>query len=209
MKKIRLSEINADKIKNREFERALPELYELENVIENNCSHINDPTLTHVISVREKLEILLENVNRKTKNRLNKKTGSYSRKELLLFAAIFHDIAKKETTKKKGNETIFPGHEKASAEKMKGILKRFDLSKSEEEIVLRIIENHGFFYNLTNQAENCIKKKISGFKKNQSDIFVEVVLLAKADLLGSQLIKKDPEGFRRRSDFLDNIINNY
>ena len=209
MEPIKLSEVTLVNIENRKLENLLPELYELETVIQNNRSHINDPTLTHVISVRRELEQILEQVNPKIKNHLDQVIDSYSKKDLLLFASVFHDIAKKETIKREGDKTKFPDHEEASAEKMKQILPRFDLSQREKELVIKIIRNHGFFYDLPDYTGGDIDEKVDEFRNQYLDVFIEVVLHTKADLLAGQLKENDPEGFERRLGFFNKIINNY
>lgn len=50
MPRIKLSEFTFEKIKNREFEKFIPEFYELEGIIENNLWHNNDSVLNHTIS---------------------------------------------------------------------------------------------------------------------------------------------------------------
>jgi len=51
MPQIKLSELTLERIKNREFEKLIPEFYELEEIIENNDWHNNDSVLNHTISV--------------------------------------------------------------------------------------------------------------------------------------------------------------
>jgi hypothetical protein len=50
------------------LERYIPELFELNGIIENNRSHKNESTLTHIISVREQLEQLLKDAPEKVKD---------------------------------------------------------------------------------------------------------------------------------------------
>jgi poly(A) polymerase len=204
--KLELSEITIEKIKNGELREAVPELYELEEIIENNLSHSNESTLTHILSVRKELELLLEDVDKSIKSYLDLKIDSHSRKELLLFASLFHDIAKKETIKKQGDKSTFPGHEKASAEKVQKILQRFALSDSERDFVVRIIKHHGLLYDLPEGSDVDIERKVSEFKNEQLDIYIAVVLHTKADLLANQLKYNNPEAFKLRLDFLNILI---
>jgi hypothetical protein len=48
---LKISDITIEKIKNDEFIKELPELYELKNVIENNLWHTNDSTFNHTLTV--------------------------------------------------------------------------------------------------------------------------------------------------------------
>lgn len=209
MQQIKLSEITIEKIKNRELEKIVPEVYELERIVENNRSHINDPVFTHTLSVLTRLEKILETVNKKVNNYLSQKIDYYSRAELLLFAAVFHDIGKKETLKIDGETTKFPGHEVKSAEKLKEIMPRFDLSEKEKEMVIQIVGNHGFFHNILDCPEDDLEKKSKEFQEKYFNIFLEVILLTIADILGGQLKENSPEEFNFRIKFLNRIIDNY
>ncbi|MBI2038376.1 MAG: hypothetical protein HYT19_00435, partial [Candidatus Nealsonbacteria bacterium] len=101
----------------------------------------------------------------------------------------------------------FPGHEKTGAEKLKTILPNFDLSEKERELVIKIIKNHGFFHNLLDKRTNINpSQKTSEFQKMNYDIFYEVVLLTRADLLGGHLMNNNPEEFNFRINFLNKII---
>ena len=209
MQQIKLSEITIEKIKNRELETIIPEIYELERIVENNRSHINDPVFTHTLSVLVKLENILAAANKKVSDYLSQKIDYYSRKELLLFATVFHDIGKKETLEKDGETTRFPGHEAKSAEKIKEMMPRFNLSDKEKEMVIKIIGNHGFFHRILDCPEDDLEKKGKEFREKYPDIFLETVLFTTADIFGGQLIEKNPVDFNFRIKFLNRIIDNY
>ena len=204
MEKIKLSEFTIEKIKNREFEKVVPELYELEEIIENNLWHNNDPVFNHVISVLTELNKLFEEVNDKIKAYLAEKIKNYSRKDLLFIAAIFHDISKKETLKGNNKITECIEHEKMGAEKLRSILLRLDLTEEEKERVIKIVRNHGFIHYNFGYLE-----KWEEFKIRNTDIFLDIALLAKTDILGSQLKQNDPKEFKLRIDFVNKIIDSY
>lgn len=206
---MKLSEITIKRIKNRELEEVVPELYELEEIIENNRSHNNDPVFNHTIAVLIELEKLFERVNKRIKNYLAQKVSSHLRKELLFFAAVYHDIGKKGTLKKEGNIIQFPGHEEMSAEKIQKIMPRFDLSKNEKEIVIQTIRNHDFFHNMLDHPEDDLDKKIKEFKEKNPNIFLEILLLTIADISGGHLRENNPEEFNFRIDFLNKIYKNF
>jgi len=209
MEKIKLSEFTIEKIKNREFEKVIPGLYELEKVIENNPWHNNDPVLSHIISVVTELNNLIGTVNDNIKEYLNQKIKNYSKRKLLFLAAIFHDIAKKETLKKENNITLCLRHEKIGAKKLKNIISRFDLMEKEKEFVIEIVKNHGFIHEILFHPEENPNQKWKEFKEKNPDIFLEIALLSKADMLGSQLKKNIPEDFDFRKDFINKIIDSY
>jgi len=209
MAEIKISEFTIDKIKNRAFEESLPELYQLEEIIENSLWHINESVFDHTIAVVKELEELIEKVNVKLKDYLNEKINNYLRKEVLLLGAIFHDIGKVETFIKEDGTTKCLGHEEKGAEKLKEIIRRFDLLREEQSLVIQIVKNHGVIHDILSYPKEQIRKEIEDFKLQHSNIFWELVLLSMADLLGSQLKQNEPEGFKFRKEFLNEVINNY
>jgi len=206
---LKISDITIEKIKNNKLTKELPEFYELENVIENNLWHTNDSTFNHTLVVLKKLEILVSHVNKKIKLYLNKKVDNYTRKDLLFLATLFHDIAKKEACVKDGMSTSFLKHEELGHSKAKNILNRFDLSKKEKEIVLRIVKNHGMIHSFLDLETNELGKKFEKYMKDYKDIFLELILLSLADTLGCQLKSNNPKNFKFRIKFFQNIIKKY
>lgn len=205
MEKIKVSEFTIEKIKNRQFEKTIPELYELEKVIQNNPWHDNESVFNHTLSVVAELNNLLKPVSDKIKEYLNHKIKNYSRKELLILIAIFHDMGKKETEKK----ALFSGHEELSAEKFSNIVSRFDLSQEEKHFAGEIIRNHGFIHEILNYPEDKPEEKWQKFKDKNPDIYIEVALLTKADTLVSHLKNSKPNEFAFRISFIDKIIDSY
>ncbi len=57
---MKISDITIEKVRRGELSKEFPELYELENIIENNESHDNDSVLNHTVSVMEKLKEIFE-----------------------------------------------------------------------------------------------------------------------------------------------------
>lgn len=209
MQQIKFSEIAVKKIKNRELEKIIPELYELEKVFENNRSHNNDSVFSHTISVLIELEKLFDRVNKGIKDYLEQKVDFHSRKELLFFAAVFHDIGKKETLEREKDITKCPGHEKISSKKLQDIIPRFLLSDKERGMIIQIISNHGFLHNLLDNPGDNLNKKAKEFQEKCHNIFLEFVLLTIADVLGGQLKENNPKEFDFRIDFLEKILNSY
>lgn len=209
MEKIKLSEFTIEKIKNREFEKDIPELYELENVIENNPWHSNDPVFNHTISVTVELNNLFDAVNNKIKDHLNQKIKNYSRKKLLFLATVFHDVAKKETFTIENNITETIGHEEMGSEKLRNIVSRFGLSEDEIELISKIVKNHKFIHDISNLPREEASEKWEEFKKENSDIFLEIALLTITDTLVSYLKISKPEECAFRISFVDKIISSY
>jgi hypothetical protein len=206
---IKVSAINIKRLRKNQFKNELPELFELKKTIENNKWHKNDSVFNHTVTVLEELKKLLKNIKNKLNSYLNEKINAHTRRELLFLGALFHDIAKNDTLEKKGDYTSCPGHEEVGSRKIESILDRFDLSKKEKTIVVQIVRVHGKLHIILEPQNNSFKEQYEGFKSEYKDIFMESVLLAMADTLGSQLKDKEPEEFKFRIRFYKEIIENY
>ncbi|MBD3178240.1 MAG: HD domain-containing protein [Candidatus Latescibacteria bacterium] len=63
---------------------------------------------------------------------------------VLRWAALLHDIGKKETKKRKDGRTVFYSHEIAGERKAEGVLRRLKFSRSFTGEVIHLIRNHMF-----------------------------------------------------------------
>jgi UTP:GlnB (protein PII) uridylyltransferase len=206
---LKVSDISAKKLRNDQFQKELPEFFDLKNFVENNEWHSNVSVFNHSLAVLEELEKLLESANNSLIHYLDKKIGSHTRKELLFLVALFHDIAKSSTLVKNGIATSCPKHEAVGSEKIMPILERFDLSEQEKAMVADIIKHHGELHDILNSKNNKIGNQFHDFKSQRHDIFAELILLAMADTLGSQLKENNPDSFKFRIDFYKHAIENY
>jgi len=224
MQQIKLSEITIEKIKNRKFEKLIPEFYKLKGVVENNPWHNKEPVFNHTLSVLGNLGKIISNSNKGVKKALAKIVDINSRRNLLNLAALLHDIGKAETITDLGNEVrLCPGHERKGAKKIEKILKRFNLSQKESKIIRDIIGNHGVMHDiiglgykdfqknagkehnlthsLTKLENKNFQEEYKNLKNKFSDIYLELILLAFADTITSYLKKTEPAEFRHRINF--------
>ncbi|KPJ55275.1 hypothetical protein AMJ47_00115 [Parcubacteria bacterium DG_72] len=224
MQKIIPSELTIKRIKKREFEKLIPEFYKLEEVIENNRWHNRESVFDHTLSVLDNLERIIRSSKKEIKQALNKVIDRNSRKNLLRIAALLHDIGKKETITNLGDGVRgCPGHEKKGAQKTRKILKCFDFSPKESKIIIDIVRNHGTIhdiiglgykdfkrsakkergltYAVTGLENKNFQKEYRNFKKKLSNIYLELILLAFADTIGSYLKKTRPAEFNHRINF--------
>jgi len=209
VRQIKLSEFTLKRIKNREFEKFIPEFYELEEIVENDDWHNNDSVLNHTLTVLEKLEELLKNIRGKIAKYLNREITNYTRKDLLFLAAVFHDIGKKEMFAKENNKTSCQNHEKESARKANKILSRLDLSKKEKDLIRQIIKYHNVIPPIVEPNNNKLNEEFAGIQKNYSNIFLEILLLSMADLLGNQLRENNPAEFNFKINFYKKALHYY
>lgn len=206
---LKVSAVTIENLKNNKFVNDLPEFYELKNVIENNSWHNNDSVFNHTLAVLEKLEDLFKKANNRINSYLNQIVDRNTKKQLLFLGAIFHDIAKKETIVKNVNLTSCPKHEELGSVKVKNILDRIDLSETEKDIVVEIIKHHGSIHIILDPKNDKLEEQYRNFKSNNPNIFLELILLAMADTLGSQLKDNSPDEFNFRMNFYNKIIANY
>ncbi len=205
--KIKTSAIlNIDRIRKGEFVGQIPELYELGGVVENNAWHDNTSVFDHTLTTLEKLEGLFRNIKSAISDYLNQKITNYNRKDLLFLAAIFHDIAKKETLLEENGETTCLNHEEKGAAKAKKILSRFDLSREEKDLVVKIIKYHDMIHLILKSNPNKFDKEIDRARKKYSKIFWEIILLSMADILGTQPNKDKIDDFNFRANFYKKLL---
>lgn len=206
---LKVSAINIEKLRNNQFQEELPEFFELKNFIENNSWHNNDSVFNHTLTVLEELEKLLKSTNNKINSYLNQKIDNYLRRDLLFLGTLFHDIAKSDSFVESDESTSCPKHEELGGEKVKSILNRFDLSNREKDIVIRIVKYHDEIHVILEPKNDKLEEQYQKFKSECHDIFMELILLAMADTLGSQLKDNNPEEFNFRIDFYKKVINDF
>jgi UTP:GlnB (protein PII) uridylyltransferase len=209
MKKVKISDINIEKIKKGYFAKKFPELYQLKKVVENNEWHNNESAFDHTLTVLKNLGKIIKNAPPKILKYLNKKVDNYSRKDLLFLAAIFHDLGKKDALVKTNNKTFCPKHESISAKKVKKILNNFDLEKREKTMINQVIKNHTSMHDILSPRNKNLNTQYKKFKIKHSNVFLELSLLCMADTAGSYLKITIPEEFKFRMDFYKNILKNY
>jgi UTP:GlnB (protein PII) uridylyltransferase len=102
--------------------------------------------------------------NKNLKTAFDIKIDEYTRKELLEIATALHDIGKKEAMVKEGEFTKCAGHEEIGVQKAKAILKRFDLSEKETQLISDIIANHSVFHHLLNPGNQNFQKDLEDLR---------------------------------------------
>lgn len=203
-----MNPIDIKDLKSGKLSDLLPEFYELKNSVENSRDlwHQNESVFDHTLLVMEALEKTFAE-NKKLESLFNEKIESHTRKELLEIATTLHDIGKKEAMIKEGEFTKCSGHEKIGVEKAKTILKRFDLSEKESQLVLDIIANHSVFHYLLMPDNKKFSEDLESIKdKFGKSIYPELIVLSYADTINSKLKTAGPEEFKARIDFYEEEI---
>ena len=197
------------KLRAGEFMQLIPEIYELKDAVENNPWHHYESVFDHTLSVLENLKVLLEKTSQKINSYLDQKVEKHTRRQLLFLGTLFHDIGKKEALVKNGESSTCPNHEEIGFVKSEKILDGFDLPKTEKEFVARIVKNHGAIHNILDLKNNNLKQDYGDFKNKFSDMSLELILLGFADTSGSYLKKTNPEEFKFRISFFENVLKKY
>lgn len=165
----------------------LPELYLLREVVENDDSHLKDSAFDHTLRVSQLLQWLLENTRNGLRAYFSEIIFLRTRKELLLTAALLHDIGKKQCYVKEGNRSSCPDHEQVGAALAAPILGRFDFPEEERAYICELIRRHGETYSLFSSGGKLDEKRRDAFASRYPGIYRELLLLLLADIMGSQL----------------------
>ena len=170
---------------------AIPEIQALRNVVENNPWHKDQSVFVHTKNVVEALQ-------------------KYTKNELLLLAALFHDIAKPKTftRDRKTKMTLCVDHEKKSAEMMAEIGPKIGITGKDLKYVTTVIQSHCLPALLLNElllGKSREKHSKEYFLK--TGVFARDLLLhLLADMEGGDLATLDPELFRKQKEIIQNLL---
>ncbi|MCL2389125.1 MAG: HD domain-containing protein, partial [Elusimicrobia bacterium] len=115
-------------------------------------------------------------------------SSNVDRRNLLKFAALFHDAAKPACAAKVGDKMRFLGHEEKGAVIIKAISKRLKLSKEETEVAQKLVAAHMRPSTLT--KNNTVTHKAAlRFFKDLGNETLDVLVLAVADWLSYKGLK--------------------
>lgn len=205
--KLSIKNLTLKNLKDGKLKNEIPEFYDLKNVVENNLWHNKQVTFDHVLEVFENFNKIIKSSPNNLKNYLNQKIGLNSKKDILSFCALFHDIAKPETVLKDGSSC--PNHEEIGAKKIKKTLKKFDFSPEEQIIIVIIIKNHAIIHNILKPENKNQKKDFEKFKKRFKDLYIDLCLIAYADTLNGYLKQTKPDEYNSRINFYKNLMKEF
>ncbi len=211
MNKLEISDVSINKIISWELENTLPELYKLKECIEHNPWHMNTSVFEHTIEVLEELEKIIKvNKDSNLDIYLEKKIDNYSKKDLLYLWTLFHDISKNDTfSYEKWFWTKCPWHEEQWAIKVENILKKFDLSNIEKIFVKNLIRYHWKIHYILYEDNLNLNNEVNEHKNKYEAIYIELIILALADTIASDLKISDKINYDFRIKFYMDIILNF
>jgi len=206
-KKIDAPTISSARLLKGDCIQLVPEIYSLKSIVESNPWHLNQSVFDHTTLALQgmekilKLDFLKEDSRKKIIKHLGRKVGSHSRKQLLIVTTIVHDIGKRDTLiKDSSGLTRCPAHEIIGSVMATNFSSRFELDQKATKLVAKIINYHGFISDILALAIN--KKNQTKcfrlFKQAVGNIYIELLLLMYADMLGSHLKKLNLKEFKAR-----------
>lgn len=176
----------------------VPELKTLQGIVENNAWHNQDDVLMYTLTVVERLKVNLDLpfiTNDQTKLKifvtLNQVIGELTRRDLLLWAGLFHDFGKPETISRDDKQTICPDHEIVGANKAAGSLSAYIPNETDRNWIVGLIQNHGL-------PHRYILEDIPSLQQESADMYPELLLLGLSDTEASQAAELIPVEFKRR-----------
>ena len=85
----------------------------------------------------------------------------------------------------------------------------FDLSEKEKDLVSQIIKYHMLLSLIVKPENNKINEQFNRSKVKHPNIFLELVLLAMADILGTQLEENNQGEFNFVINFYERFLSEY
>jgi poly(A) polymerase len=175
------------------FEHSFLTLSAAENIL-NNLNKIFPDDAAAIEEYFSKDDVYSENVNHKN---------------LLKFAALFHDAAKPETAKKEGAKIRFFGHEERGADKLKEIMLSLKTGKKDASDAAFLVANHMRPSTLT-KNNSVTKKAALKFFRDIKELTPSLIILAMADWHSYRHLKIfTPKTLKRQEEEAKNLIKQY
>jgi hypothetical protein len=214
-----IKEITFDKIESsfilkylKKHKVKLPFADLLARLYEKGESH-DEYVLEHTILVFDSIKRAFKTKNKIVQSLMKRKFGAFSGYDLLLYAALFHDIGKISTKKIVESKTKFPDHEKISLvifNKHRNLNlspSLRDINKNTHEILQNIIRYHGSIHKI-------VDKKIlnPSFESKEFNADVKglpyIIIFAMLDMGGGKLKIKNPRLYKRRKVIYLRLLKN-
>ena len=119
-------------------------------------------------------------------------------------AALLHDIAKPQSMKVIDGQTTFYNHEYAGARMTRKILTRLKFSNNDIEMIVNLVKNHMFYYNVGEVTAASVRRLIA---KTGRENLQDLIHLRVADRLGSGTPKAMPYKLRHLQYMMEKVQN--
>ncbi len=176
------------------YKSGMPEFYELIRVNQKNQWH-NETVYDHTVMAYFEAFKILMGSNQTIREYFDQTLDDYSFRDILLLTIILHDIGKKETQIKNPDDTYsFPNHCQKGSILASKILKRFNVPKSIINRITKLIKYHHILHNIDYKNKD-FDIEISKVKTDYADIYLDLLVLTKADVQSCMLYKQDSDLF--------------
>lgn len=142
-------------------------------------------------------------------NYLTQSVQNKNKKELLKIATLLHDIAKSWTEiEQEDGTTSAPGHEMFGSIMVKQFQDRFNLKQKSKKRITKIVRFHGFPHAVVSQIldKGDLNNWLNKFKLVVGEIYLELLLLSYADVLGSDLKQSHQTEYEKRISIIRKIL---
>jgi hypothetical protein len=215
-----LAQVTAAELQAGSLGAVLPEIYALENTVENSGGHQNQNVLVHTIGVMAGMEKVIQAEFLPVSERevlrayLQQKVTTHTYLELLRLAILTHDVMKPAVLLTDAHGmTICPAHEILAVAKIPSFQARFGLDTAEVKRVQDSVRVHDFPHSLltVGLAKPTTEPDLfAQFCLAVGEVALEVVVLVYADILGGDLAKVNPSDFAAREQlcqtWLDRLV---
>lgn len=212
------SQFSSQSLADGQWRQLLPEFYELKAVTENNPWHVHQVVFDHAVAVIKGLEetislTFLSPAQRDQARRyLDQKIERHTYLDILWVATLLHDIGKTKLWLRLGDTVTCPGHEIMSTAMVPTFRSRFELGPTELERVTTIVRYHGFTSDIVQYVSHDPTKSASThwtlFDQIVGTSGLDLGLLMRADLLGSDLKTTQPDHFQHYLHLTETYIAN-
>ncbi len=121
----------------------------------------------------------------------------------LRLAALFHDIGKPRSRRKKGDGYTFYGHEVVGAKITAEIMKRLNMPKDLTESVVKLVRWHMFFSDPDEITLSAVRRMINNVGKDEIQ---NLLCLRICDRIGTGRPKEQPFRFRKYKAMVDEAL---
>lgn len=127
-----------------------------------------------------------------------------SKKWQVRFASFVHDIGKPKSKKIINGGVTFYNHEIIGARMLKKILTRLKFSNNDVEMIVNLVSNHMFYYNVDEVTASSVRKLL---KKVGPENMKDLMDVRIADRLGSNVPKGKPYKLRHLEYMVEKVKN--
>ena len=131
------------------------------------------------------------------------------RRELLMFAALYHDAGKASTQSMDADRIRHPGHEEAGAELTRARMEALRFSRTEIDTVFEIVRGHKRPAEIARVMESPDQRQIYRFFREFGDSGVDICLLVLADIMGRHGHELSEDVLKKRLAILRPLLEGY